>query len=398
MVPKPGKDPKDLKSYRPISLLSVLNKVFEKLLHRHLLDLLPSDALPDHQFGFRSHHSTTDQLGRVATTILQGLEEQQFCSGAFLDVAQAFDRVWHDGLLIKLARLLPSNICTLLHSYLSARSFFVVFGSHRSSPRPITAGVPQGSVLGPLLYALYTADLPEASNSIYATFADDTAILSLSDNYHTAVSNLQCSLNALSDWAQKWKIQVNTDKSVNITFALRSHPYTPISFNSSIIPYRSVVRYLGLHLDERLTYSAHVRIKRKELDLRLQNLSWLLGRQSHLSLENKRLLYLALLRPIWTYALPIWGCASNSLRNIIQRHQNKTLRLIAGAPWYVRNDTLHQDLRISTVSEVIQTLSMRHEKRLHSHSNVLALSILDTGSHRRRLQRRHPMDLPALPI
>ncbi|KAK7590441.1 hypothetical protein V9T40_002054 [Parthenolecanium corni] len=104
----------------------------------------------------------------------------------------------------------------------------------------------------------------------------------------------------------------------------------------------------------------------------------------------------AILRPIWAYVLPVWGCACNSLRNIIQRHQNKALRLIAGTPWYVRNDTLHHDLRIPTVNEVIRGLSTRHKKRLHAHSNILALTMLDTGSHHPRLQRLHPLDLPAL--
>lgn len=189
----------------------------------------------------------------------------------------------------------------------------MVYGSHRSSPRAITAGVPQGSVLAPLLSALYTADLPEPTNSVLTTFADDIAILSLSDNYDTAVSNLQHSLDSNSEWGQKWKIRINSEKSANITFSLRPHPHTPATFNSSIIPYCSAVKYLGVHLDERLTYSTHVRIKRKELDLRLRNITWLLNKKSQLILANKKLLHLVTIRPVWTYALPIWGCACNSL-------------------------------------------------------------------------------------
>lgn len=142
MLPKADKDATALKSYRPISLLSVLNKVFEKLLHRALLQLLPASALLDHQFGFRAHHSTTDQLQHVISTILGSLERKEFCDASFLDVSQAFDRVWPEGLAVKLSRLLPQNICALLQDYLTHRTFFVVYDNHISSTRPISAGVP----------------------------------------------------------------------------------------------------------------------------------------------------------------------------------------------------------------------------------------------------------------
>ncbi len=403
MLLKSGKPPTELQSYRPISLLSVFSKTFEKLLHHRLLQMLPPDALPDHQFGFRAQHATTDQLSRVATTIIQSLESKQFCAAAFLDVAQAFDKVWHDGLLFKLGLLLPSNVCALLRSYLTDRSFFVVYGLHHSTPRPITAGVPQGSVLGPLLYALFTADLPdlssmdsEASSTVLATFADDTALLAISPDYSKAVADLQVSLDAVMEWTRRWRICINSHKSVNTTFALRPHGHLPVLLDGAIIPYHSTAKYLGVHLDERLSYAHHVRTKRRELDQRLRSLSWLFRRDSGLSLENKRLLYMTVVRPLWTYALPVWGCTSPSNRQIIQRHQNKALRLVAGAPWYVRNDVLHSDLQVPTVLETIQRLATRNENRLHHHPNALALELLDNSSHLRRLQRRHLTDLAVI--
>ena len=394
MLHKPGKQPNLIKSYRPISLLSVLNKVFEKLLHKKLLSLLPSTALPNHQFGFRAHHSTTDQLHRVTTTILQSLEKKQFCAAAFLDVAQAFDRVWHAGLLYKIRCLLPSNVCDLLQNYLSNRTFFVTYGMYTSTTRPISAGVPQGSVLGPLLYSLFTADIPATiDQTVVATFADDTAFLALSKDYLDSVNTLQGSLDIFHEWTTRWKIKVSSEKSTHVVYSLHPHGYQPVEFDRDIIPYASSAKYLGVHLDERLTFRQHIERKRKELDLRLNKLRWLLHRRSALSISNKRLLYMATLRPVWAYALPIWGCAANSLRNIIQRFQNKALRLIAGAPWYVRNDSLHADLRVPTINEVIKKLSSKHERRLHYHPNELALSLLDNSTSIRRLCRRHPVDL-----
>lgn len=153
MLHKAGKDSTSLSSYRPISLLSVLSKAFEKLLHRKLLDLLPSTVFPDHQFGFHARHFTTDELQRVSFTILASLQQKEYCAAAFLDVAQAFDLVWHSGLSYKLSQLLPSNVVAILCNYLSNLTFFVVYGAYYSAPRPITAGQCSWSVLLRSIYS-----------------------------------------------------------------------------------------------------------------------------------------------------------------------------------------------------------------------------------------------------
>lgn len=131
----------------------------------------------------------------MTATVLTSLKRKEFYAAIFLDIAQTFDRVWHDGLAIKIAPIFPNNVCTLLRDYLSNRTFFVVYGDSTSTTRPITAGVPQGSVLGPLLYALYTVDLSETADTVHATFID-TALLSSSADYSEAVFHLQEALNA----------------------------------------------------------------------------------------------------------------------------------------------------------------------------------------------------------
>lgn len=143
----------------------------------------------------------------------------------------------------------------------------------------------------------------------------------------------------------------------------------------------------------RETYRVHVETKRKELDLQICKLHRLLHCTSALTFSNKRLLYMAILHPVWAYALPIWGSATALLRNIIQRFQNKALQLVTGAPWFIRNNTLHADLRVPTINEVIQLLSKKHRRRLHSHPQIIALDLLDTISTMRRLSRRHPVNL-----
>jgi hypothetical protein len=174
---KPGKPPHELTSYLPISLLPVVSNVFEKLLLNRILPLVAYHSLiPDHQFGFRKRHSTMEQTHCVVQRIHEALETKQYCSEAFLDISQAFDKVWHTGILYKLRWALPLNHFLLLKSYLLNRHFIVKVGTEQSPLTSINAGIPQGSVLGPLLYLLYTADLPTSPGTLTATFADDTSI------------------------------------------------------------------------------------------------------------------------------------------------------------------------------------------------------------------------------
>jgi hypothetical protein len=128
VIPKPGKPLHEASSYRPISLLSIVSKVFEKLLLKRLQPIIDSQNLiPEHQFGFRRQHSTIEQVHRLVNCIRNTLEKKQFCASAFLDVKQAFDKVWHPGLLYKLKQNLPHTFYSLIKSYLASRKFRIKF-------------------------------------------------------------------------------------------------------------------------------------------------------------------------------------------------------------------------------------------------------------------------------
>src|SRR6266576_399594 len=142
MLQKPGKPPSEVSSYRPISLLPSISKLFEKLILKRLKPLI-EDKIPDFQFGFRNKHATIEQVQRVTTVIERALEEKKFCSTVFLDVSQAFDRVWYEGLIHKLSLMLPGNLCLLIQSYLADRTFKVVHEDTQSQFYTIQAGVPQ---------------------------------------------------------------------------------------------------------------------------------------------------------------------------------------------------------------------------------------------------------------
>ena len=179
----------------------------------------------------------------------------------------------------------------------------------------------------------------------------------------------------------------NDNKSAHITFTLKKAKCPSVSLNGSPIPQTAVVKYLGMHLDQRLTWAPHIINKRKQLGLRLRSMYWLLTKSSKLPLNNKILIYKAILKPIWTYGIQIWGSAADSNIAIFERFQTKTLRLIANAPWYITNRQIYKDLQVPTVQEEIA----RH---ISNDCNPFAENITCTYGTSRRLLRHHPLDLP----
>ena len=154
MIPKPGKKPMDVSSYRPISLLPTISKVLEKLILRKISkDLNPQDWIPNHQFGSRQAHSTAQQCHRITDVIKKAMDKRQYCTAAFLDVSQAFDKVWHPGLLFKIKRILLSNYFNLLKSYLNERQFETKFMRKLQAASTSIPVYPKGAFL--VLFSTY---------------------------------------------------------------------------------------------------------------------------------------------------------------------------------------------------------------------------------------------------
>ncbi|KAJ4428844.1 hypothetical protein ANN_25837 [Periplaneta americana] len=220
---KPNK-PKQLpSSYRPISILPTLSRLFEKVIHHRICKFtFQNKIIPDFQFGFRPKHSTTHQLKRVTESIIKGFEEKQYTATLFLDIAQVFDTVWYDGLMLKLCRIgFPDYLTRIVKSFLSERQFSVRIDGIKSTLRPVLAGVPQGSILSPLLFNIFTYDIPCLQPSHIAMYADDTVLFYSHSNLNTAISTLQTSLQELSKWFSDWRLLLNITKTEAKIFSLR---------------------------------------------------------------------------------------------------------------------------------------------------------------------------------
>lgn len=388
LIAKPGKAPELVTSYRPISLLPTLSKVCEKIILKRLNKVLTTkNIIPEHQFGFRVNHSTIEQINRVTTKIRNTFEKNEYCNAIFLDVAQAFDKVWHEGLLLKLRRILPKNLYTLLKSYLTNRLFKVKVNNETTKLHAIRAGIPQGSVLGPILYLIYTHDLPTRQEITIATYADDTVILTSHLSAERASQNLQKYLDVVQLWFKKWRITINETKSIQVTYTLKKGDCPGIYLNNQQIPQGQIAKYLGMHLDRRLTWRKHIWTKRKQLNLKMKQFYWLIGRKSKLSLKNKLLIYKSIIKPTWTYGIQLWGTASNSNIEIIERFQNKTLRTIINAPWFIPNSLIRKEIGIPTVKEEIEAYSRKYKSRISNHSNRLAKDLLQITPRTSRFKK-----------
>jgi hypothetical protein len=181
------------------------------------------------------------------------LEERTLCTAVFLDVARAFDKVWHVGLLYKLKAALPGPYYLLLKTYLTDRYFQVRYNGTCFECHEVRSGVPQAIVLGPLLYLLFTADLPTTDYTTIANFAEETRLLAVHRDSIVAFQRLQSHLTLLHDWFEMWIIRVNPAKPAHVTFTTRHITCPPVFLHTTQIPVKSEVKVLGLHLDRKLT-------------------------------------------------------------------------------------------------------------------------------------------------
>ena len=247
-------------NYRPISILPLCGKIFEKIIFNYLYKHLTTHHLiAKNQSGFRPGDSTTNQLIGLVDEIHQAFVSTKSLEvrAVFLDISKAFDKVWHDGLIFKMRQNgISCKLLKLLQNYLSNRKQRVVLNGFSSDYSSIESGVPQGSVLGPLLFLIYINDLEQNIKSNVNFFADDTMLFSVVNNPSISANELNQDLKVISQWAYQWKMKFNPDLNKQATELLfsckKNSPNHPsLFFNESIVPKVNEQKHLGLILDSK---------------------------------------------------------------------------------------------------------------------------------------------------
>ena len=222
MIPiiKPDKDPMILKSYRPVSMLSCLGKLMERIIYERLNWYIEKNSiLLQEQAGFRKKRSAADLITCLENEIKFAFDKRITCVTAFLDLAGAFDKVSHSAILIKLGRRgIEGRMLGWIQDYLTDRKFKIIHEGHESSTRNITSGVPQGGILSPLLFNILLHDLPTTQNVKMLIYADDITLCSTDVDVKKAFINIQTQVDKLHVWAHEWGQEFNIDKAVKIMF------------------------------------------------------------------------------------------------------------------------------------------------------------------------------------
>ena len=255
-------DPSDVSNYRPISLLNTLAKVLEKSVHKYVFNFLNDHhVITTLQSGFVPGDSTVNQLVDIYNTFCQALDEGKEVRAIFCDISKAFDRVWHKGLLFKLHSVgISGSLLQWFTDYLANRKQRVVIPGVSSSWSSVEAGVPQGSILGPLLFLLYINDIVENINSSIRLFADDTTLYIIVDNPVEAAYQLNSDLSKIHQWANQWLVTFNPSKSESVIFSRkRNRPNHPqVLMDQQPIHEVNLHKHLGIIFSSDCTWHDHL--------------------------------------------------------------------------------------------------------------------------------------------
>ena len=393
-------DKHTVENYRPISLLPTFSKILERVIYNRLYEhLLKNKILAKEQFGFRPLHSTELALLHTLEQILTSLDNKETVMALYIDLSKAFDSLDHTIMLHKLehygVRGIPLN---WFKNYLTDRKQYTSFNGSNSNILPLTCGVPQGSILGPLLFLIYVNDIINTSSLLrFVLYADDTNILFSHSNETTLYNVVNSELIYVCDWFKANKLQMNADKTKYMIFrsSKKCKPsHLNLVIDNDAIKQVDNTNFLGVIIDDKLTWTKHVNIIHGKISMTIGIMRKL---RSVLPLDTLFMLYNAFVLPHLNYCSLVWsGTSLNNLQrlNVLQK---KAIRLCSNAHYLAHSTPLFKDLYTLTIFD---HLSLKTGLFMYKYFNALLPVVFDncfklnSAIHKFDTRNKHDIVLP----